>query len=531
VVSLVAQNPVLLLFGVCAVGFLVGRVSIGGFSLGVAAVLFVGIAAGAVSASWVLPEDVWVLGLATFVYTTGLASGPSFVAAIRSRGLSLNASALAAVGLAAVAVAIATVTIHATGGVGSGIFAGAVTSTPALAAAIGYLQQHSSPAEFARLGAAPIVGYSLCYPIGVLLPLVSAHVILKRGRSPHRVKLVEHTARIEDVENVTVAELAAELENRVAFGRVLHDGTVQAAEPGLSVHRGDLVTVVGTEQDVATAVSLVGARISTELADDRSDLDFRRVLVSNPELAGRRVDELGLDHLEATVTRIRRGDADHVARPDFVLELGDHVRVVAPRERLSQVKALLGDSYRSLRELDVLTFSIGIAAGMLLGLVPLPLPGGGVFTLGFAGGPLIMGLLLGARERTGRLVWQLPHAANLTLRQFGTVLLLAGIGTKAGQSFSQTVTSPAAVSIVLAGAVVTIVMVAVTVLAGGRLLRLPGSQLAGMVAGVSTQPAVLAYTCAHAAEEDEVLVGYATVYPLVMIAKIIAVQLLITILT
>ena len=164
-----------------------------------------------------------------------------------------------------------------------------------------------------------------------------------------------------------------------------------------------------------------------------------------------------------------------------------------PRERLSQVKALLGDSYRSLRELDVLTFSLGIAAGMLLGLVPLPLPGGGVFTLGFAGGPLIMGLLLGARERTGRLVWQLPHAANLTLRQFGTVLLLAGIGTKAGQSFSHTVTSPAAVSIVLAGAVVTIVMVAVTVLAGGRLLRLPGSQLAGMVAGVSTQPAVLAY--------------------------------------
>jgi putative transport protein len=168
---------------------------------------------------------------------------------------------------------------------------------------------------------------------------------------------------------------------------------------------------------------------------------------------------------------------------------------------------------------------------MLLGLVPLPLPGGGVFTLGFAGGPLIMGLLLGARERTGPLVWQLPHPANLTLRQFGTVLLLAGIGTKAGQSFSHTITSPAAVSIVLAGAVVTVVMVAVTVLAGGRLLRLPAAQLAGMVAGVSTQPAVLAYASAHSAEEDEVLVGYATVYPLVMIVKIIAVQLLITTLT
>ena len=234
-------------------------------------------------------------------------------------------------------------------------------------------------------------------------------------------------------------------------------------------------------------------------------------------------------HLDATVTRIRRGDSDHVARPDFVLELGDHVRVVAPRERLAQVKVLFGDSYRSLRELDVLTFSLGIAAGMLLGLVPLPLPGGGVFTLGFAGGPLIMGLLLGARERTGRLVWQLPHAANLTLRQFGTVLLLAGIGTKAGQSFSHTVTSPAAVSIVLAGAAVTIVMVA-----RDRARRRPAAAAAGARSSRGWSPGsrpsrpCSPIACAHSAEEDEVLVGYATVYPLVMIAKIVAVQLLLT---
>ncbi len=530
-VSLVAQNPVLLLFGVCALGFLAGRVSIGGFSLGVAAVLFVGIAAGSVSSTWVVPEDVWVLGLAVFVYTTGLASGPSFVAAIRRRGVPINAGALAAVGASAAAVVIVTEVIHATGPVGAGIFAGSGTTTPGLAAAIGYLQQHSSPAVFARIGAQPIVGYSLCYPLGVLIPLLTCHSILRRDRSPHDARLVEQTARIEDVENVTLAELAAELENRVAFGRVLHEGAVHAAEPGVSVHRGDLVTVVGSPSDVLTAVNLVGERIATEIADDRSDLDFRRVLVSNSALAGRHIGDIGLEALDATVTRIRRGDSDHVARPDFVLELGDHVRVVAPRDRFAQLNDLFGDSYRNLRELDVLTFSIGIAAGMLLGLLPLPLPGGGAFTLGFAGGPLIMGLLLGARERTGRLVWQLPHAANLTLRQFGTVLLLAGIGTKAGGSFAQTVTSPQAVSIVLAGAAVTTVMVIVTVFAGGRLLRLPTSQLAGMVAGVATQPAVLAFATTHAAEEDDVLVGYATVYPVVMISKIVIASLLLTALT
>ncbi len=527
-ISIVAQNPVLLLFGVCAVGFVAGRVTIGGFSLGVAAVLFVAIGAGAVSARWVVPEDVWVLGLATFVYTTGLASGPGFVAAIRRRGLPLNAAALATLGVVGVTVIAAVHAIGTSAGVGAGIFAGAVTSTPALAAAVGYLQAHTGATAFATVGAQPIVGYSLCYPLGVLIPLLSCHALLRRDRSPRCEQLVEETARVEYFPEVTIAELAAELENRVSFGRILHGGAVHAAEPHHTLHPGDLVTVVGSVTDVAVAVDLVGARTSTELTDDRSDLDFRRVLVSNSALAGHRIHDIGLERLDATATRVRRGDTDLVARPDFVLELGDHVRVVAPRDRLAQVNELFGDSYRSLRELDVLTFSLGIAAGLLLGLVPLPLPGGGVFTLGFAGGPLIAGLVLGARERTGALVWQLPHAANMTLRQFGTVLLLAGIGTKAGQSFAHTVTSPQAVAIVLAGAAVTIVMVAVTVMAGTRLLRLPASQLAGMVAGVSTQPAVLAFASAHATDEDQVLVGYSTVYPLVMIAKIVAVQILIT---
>jgi putative transport protein len=528
VISLVAENPVLLLFGVCALGFLAGRITVGGFSLGVAAVLFVGIGAGAVSDRWVVPEEVWVLGLVTFVYTTGLASGPGFAAAIRRRGLALNAAALAAVSLAVAAVVAAAAVIRAPAGVGAGIFAGSGTTTPALAAAVAYLQQHATAATLAAASAQPVVGYSLCYPLGVLIPLLACHAVMRRDRSQERARLVEETARVEYLEEITIAELAAELEHRVAFGSIFHHGRLSAADPAICVRSGDLVTVVGAPEDVAFAVDVVGERISTETADDRSTLDFRRILVSNPSLAGRSLGDLGLDRLGATATRVRRGDVDLVARPDLVLELGDHVRVVGPSDGFARVRELLGDSYRSLRELDVLTFSLGIAAGMALGLVPLPLPGGGAFTLGFAGGPLIAGLVLGARERTGRLVWQLPQAANVTLRQLGTVLLLAGIGTKAGQSFAHTVTSPQAVSIVAAGAVVTASVVALTLLAGGRLLRLPASQLSGLVAGVATQPAVLAFATAHAADEDEVLVGYSTVYPLVMIAKIVAVQIVLT---
>jgi putative transport protein len=170
----------------------------------------------------------------------------------------------------------------------------------------------------------------------------------------------------------------------------------------------------------------------------------------------------------------------------------------------------------------VLTFSVGIAAGLLLGSIELPLPGDATFELGFAGGPLVAGLVLGALGRTGPLVWQLPHNANLTLRQFGTVLFLAGVGTRSGQAFADTIASPEAVKVIAAGLLVTACAVGTT-FALAR--RLPPSTLAGVIAGMQTQPAVLAYASEHGDEED-VTVGYATVYPLAMIVKIVGAQVL-----
>src|SRR6185437_105646 len=159
---------------------------------------------------------------------------------------------------------------------------------------------------------------------------------------------------------------------------------------------------------------------------------------------------------------------------------------------------VFGDSYRSLNELDVLPFAFGIAAGMLLGLIPFPLPGGGTLTLGFAGGPLIVGLVLGALGHTGRL---------------GVALLLAGIGTKAGQSFAHTVTSPVAIRVILAGAVVTLASNLIVLGVASRLMRLSPAQTCGVIAGVSTQPAVFAYASQNTSDENSVLRGYSTVFP------------------
>ncbi|MBE0606662.1 MAG: transporter, partial [Deltaproteobacteria bacterium] len=209
------------------------------------------------------------------------------------------------------------------------------------------------------------------------------------------------------------------------------------------------------------------------------------------------------------------------------LEPGDLIRVMAPRIRMAEVTAFFGDSYRAVSEVDFVTFSIGLALGLLLGRVKIPLPGGIDFALGFAGGPLIVALVLGAVGRTGKLVWSLPYSANTTLRQIGLVLFLAGIGTRAGFGFLSTFTKGGGISIFLAGALLTFVGAMAALWIGHRLMRIPMSLLTGMVAGMFTQPAVLGYALEQTGN-DLPNVGYASVYPVATIAKILLVQALLT---
>jgi putative transport protein len=531
VIDLLADNPLLLLFVVAATGWLVGRISIGGFSLGIAAVLFAGIAFGALDPSLQLPEVLWNLGLVLFVYTVGLATGPGFVASFRRRGIAANGGLLAAVGLAAGVAVAAETALSLSAEVAAGVFTGATTNTPALAAALEYLRSHGGGES-----TAPVVGYSLTYPIGVLLPLLAVFLLLRRGPAAAAsapgdgpTALVSQTVRV-DVEGLpSFGDLRARL-GGVTFGRVKRGGeTMLAAEP-LAPLPGDLVSVVGDAAHVQEATAELGHESVHHIELERSDYDVRRILVSSRAVAGRRVDDLDLtSRFGAAVTRVRRGDVDLVPDRDTVIELGDRVRVLAPRGQLPAVSAFFGDSLRRIGEIDVLTLSLGLTAGLLLGLVPLPLPGGGSFELGFAGGPLLVALALGAIGRTGPLVWQLPYTANLTLRQLGTVLFLAGVGVRSGQAFASTVASAQALRIAAAGIVVTAAALGVTIAVGRLLLRSSPQTLAGVIAGTQTQPAVLAYATAQVADDREVNLGYATVYPLAMIAKIVLAQVILAV--
>jgi putative transport protein len=535
-VRLLAQNPLLLLFLVAAIGYPLGRIRFRGSQIGVAAVLFVGLGAGAIDAALALPEIVYMLGLAIFVYTIGLSSGRAFVSSLRRDGLR---SAAVAVGAVALATALALAAQRLLGldrATAAGIFTGAVTNTPALASAVETLRQ-AAPDRVS----APVVAYSICYPmgvVGVVLAIRTARRLWRPDLAAESARLAEvgasnaplasATVRVaHDMGELSIEELVRGLRWRVIFGRLRRDGHLRLAAPDERLRAGDLVTVVGTQPELDRVAARLG-EVSEERIDlDRSEFDLRRIFVSNPEVAGIPLRELDLARrLGAVVTRVRRGDEDLLPSEGMRLEIGDRVRVLAPVRALPEVTAYFGDSYRAASEVDIMAFGLGLALGLLLGILPIPLPGGLRVSLGFAGGPLVVALLLGTLGRTGGMVWNLPFSANVALRQIGLILFLAGIGTRAGQGFLAAFAGGGGLVIFAAGAVITFATALATLYVSHRLLRVPMSLALGMVAGVHTQPAILGYALDETRNEIPNL-GYASTYPAATIAKLLLVQILV----
>jgi putative transport protein len=536
ILDFLAGNPLLLLFMVAAIGYPLGQLRVRGSSLGVAAVLFVGLAAGALDARLALPEIVYMLGLALFVYTVGLATGPAFVATLRRDGLRHGAMAVGVLLFATLLTGALAKLLRLDAAVSAGVFAGSLTNTPALAAAIETLKQMGLGSALSS----PVVAYSIAYPmgvVGVILAIALGLRVFRADLAGEASRLSELGAANEPLSNatlhvtqgvgaLTIEELVRGLRWRVIFGRIRRDGHLQIATHDTRLRAGDLVTVVGTATELARVVARLGETASEGIDLDRSEFDLRRVFVSNPELAARPLRELDLEHrFDAVVTRVRRGDVDLLPSDGMRLEMGDRVRVLAPTRRLPEVVAFFGDSYRGASEVDVLTLGLGLALGLLLGALPLPLPGGGRVALGFAGGPLLVALVLGTLQRSGPLLWALPWGANTTLRQIGLVLFLAGIGTRAGPGFLQTFAGGGGALLFAAGALITFATAFVALWVAHRVLGIPMSLAIGMVAGIHTQPAVLGFAVQQTKNELPNL-GYAAVYPVATIAKILLVQLL-----
>jgi len=535
-----ASSPLLLLFAVVALGYPLSKIRIAGASLGIASILFAGIAIGALDPRLKLPELTYLLGLAVFVYAIGLSSAQSFWNSFNRQGLRKNLLValvmLASTGLVVLLARL----LHFSPRMAAGLLTGSFTNSPALAGVIERVKAAGGTPENL---AEPVVAYSIAYPIGVLVPM--AWVLLSRRflKGNAAAEAEAHAAsglprldaawiRVTNpaVVNLTKHFLCEKAGIQLVFGRILRGGEQLLPQSDTPLRLDDIVVAVGSRRDLDIAIGLMGEPAPAEAQTQESEFDSTRVFVSNSSVIGKPLRELDLPgRHQALITRLRRGDLWFVPNSETVLELGDRIRVVTRKEHKEAIEEFFGDSYRELSEADFLTFSMGLAVGLALGMMPIPLPGGFTFKLGFAGGPLVVALILGRVHRIGPFVWNFPYAANLTIRQFGLVLFAAGIGTIAGEGFGRTLASGIRLPLLLAVGAFAITMLAdaICMVVGFRVFKLPLSVPWGILAGTPTQPVVLGFATGPAKDHPP-NIGYASVYPLATVLKIVLAQLLLS---
>lgn len=534
-----AHTPLVVLFLTVGLGYLLSHVKVRGVGLGVATVLFVGLALGAWGGTaFELPEIISQLGLLLFVYAIGLEAGPAFFRILRRRGLGIAALAIGAVCVAALIVWGATRLLHLDPALAIGLFCGSLTNTPALAAVSEELR--GTPGAML-----PAVGYSIAYPLGVILPILLVELTVRMARvdvsreARSAERLAGHaveppSARDFHVANAGVVGVAigqlplAHMPLRIS--RVMRGDRLSVATAATVLALEDMVRVVGPRSALEEARTLIGPEVvnAPRPLSRRDEVDFRRMILSNPDLVGRPLSDLGLEPFEATVTRLRRGDRDFVPTADTILERGDRLRIVARADQMDRVAKHIGDSFHGLTDMDFLSLSIGVVLGLLIGMIPLPLPGGMHLQFGMAGGPLLAALFLGWRGRTGPFLWNLPLAANLAMRQLGLVLFFAAVGLRAGGHFTHALATQGP-QLMAVGAMVTFGAAGMLLWGSMALLKQDFVSATGHLAGGQTQPALLTFA-GERSQSEAPNTAYAAIYPTAMIAKILVAQLLVCLL-
>lgn len=518
--SLFASSPLLALFVVVALGAAIGAIRIGPLRFGAAGALFVGLTVSALHPEVVSTHMsiVQPMGLAFFVYCVGISAGATFFQDLRKQTNLLALTTIVCVVGALIALAGGRL-LGLSSGLTSGLFTGALTAAPALDTAT-------------RLTGDPnaAVGYAFGYPVGVIGGILIVTITVTRKwvgpkDTPSLAGASLEAVSIHVSKHINTRDIDAWRDQRVRLSYLRRDGRTRVTAPGEDLLPGDHVVMVGDPASIKETAPLVGEVLDHNLEDDRSDLAFERIVVSNPDVAGRSVSELNVTkRFGAVITRVRRGDLDLLARDDLDLQLGDHVAVVVPTDELDDIAEWLGDSERRVAEVDGMAFGIGLVLGLLLGIVSFPLPGGQGFQLGAAAGPLIVGMLLGALRRTGPLVWTLPAAANLTIRQIGLMLFLAALGLNAGPQFASLLGSPEGWRAALLAAVMVVVCCVIQAL-GAKFIGLSSARAAGGIAGFLGQPAVLQAADARVTDE-RIEAAYATLFAFAIIVKILLLPLI-----
>jgi len=516
------SQPVLSLFLVIASGYALGSISIRGFALGAGAVLFSGLLVGWVAPKAAPPGMVATLGLLFFLYGVGIQYGRQFFAGLAGPGLVWNGLALVSVTASLLVALQAGSMLGLSVPTAVGLFAGSGTSTAALQAALASAQNPE-----------PAIGYSVSYPFGVVGPILAIYVATlwlkpEIERTPPSLRFAEVTIDRPEVVGRSIGELQRALPGKVNITGLRRDHHNLACEDRIFLELDDALFLVGHPDAVEAAIGQLGRADPHRLSKDRRDFDMVRVFVSKSAMFGSTVADLPKPPFPMRISYVKRGDVDLLPDPELVIESGDRLIVLAPPDKLQDVRAHFGDSIRASAECSYVSIGLGLVLGLLLGLIAIPIPGVGSFSLGVAGGPLVMALTLGRIGRTGPIGWRMPAAANLVLRNLGLTLFLASVAMSAGRPFVDTVAGTG-IPILLAGAAVLLTNVLVVLVLGRWVLRIPFDSLIGVMSGATGNPAIPAYG-ARLLQSDRVDVGYATIFPSMTIWKVVLAQVAVTML-
>ena len=540
-------HSILLLSFVIAAGIQLGKIKVFGVSLGITLVLFVGIILG--HFGFTINHNVIhffkEFGLILFVYSVGMQVGPGFFSSFKQGGITLN---MLACGIVFLGVLTAVILHYATGipmPTMVGILSGAVTNTPGLGAAQqAFSDMHGVSDNTIALG------YAVAYPLGVIGIILSIILIkyifrvsfdkeneqLNSEDSSHtnEAKPISLIVKNPAIFNKTVAELSNLLEHRdFVISRVWRDSNkqIEIASANTVLQENDKVFVITTETDAETIKTFIGEEIDMERKQWlRMESQFinRRILITKPELNGKRLGQLKLRKLYGiNITRINRAGVDLVAKPGLTLQVGDRVNVVGTETAVSNVEKVLGNSMKRLNDPNLITIFVGIALGIVLGSIPISFPGiPQPVKLGLAGGPLVVAILISRFGYHYKLITYTTQSANLMLREIGITLFLACVGISAGDGFVDTIVNNGGFAWIGYGFIITFVPLMIIGCIGRYFCKVNYFTLMGLIAGSTTDTPELAYSNATAGN-DAPSVGYATVYPLTMFLRVLTAQLLI----
>lgn len=537
-------HSVLILALVITIGICLGKIKIGGISLGVTWILFVGIAFGHFNLSLDshLLHFLKEFGLILFVYSIGLQVGPGFFSAFKKGGFILNMLALCSIGLSILITVILYFITDLPITTMVGILSGAVTNTPGLGAA----QQTYS--DICHVDAQDIaMGYAVAYPLGVLGIIFS--ILILRFLYSNKYKEASFSKK-SCSEDLTIHPVSIQIKNEALNGkkikeirplinrpfvvsRIQYDDKTKNTElvnSDTALHLNDKIMIISAPKDIEAITLFFGKPVEMEWEQLNSNLISRRILITKPSLNGKALSQLKIrNNLGASITRINRSGVDLVASPDLQLQMGDRVTIVGTQIAVNNAEKILGNSLKRLNIPNLIPIFLGIAIGCILGSIPFVIPGiPQPVKLGLAGGPLIVSILISCFGPKYKLITYTTMSANLMIREIGITLFLACVGLSAGKDFVYTIVDQAGYLWLFYGLIITIIPVLIVGALGRYLCNIDYFTLIGVLSGANTNPPALAYS-SEISSGDEPSVGYATVYPLTMFMRILTAQLLILI--